>query len=509
MIETLKSPARAFKLNLGWPRRSSNRPPRSLGNQLVMWNVLVLVLVLNLVGVIVYALFVQRLMTETDQRLAARAQDMQHRATGLAVSDQATDAALYAQLADSEADEFAAEPIYVRFLNKGSGVTLAQSRGLNQEQLRINSAIEEATGLDKSVVTTRQDQLGRQVRVLTFPIYDAGRQVVALGEVNQSLQTVEQVKLILITVLALGSLIAATTSYGVIFWLTNRKLRPLSELATTMHGLSVQGLQTRLPTQHDTVEVELLTAAFNGMAERLEASFSLQRSFVADVSHELRTPLTTMRGELDVMLLNPQLEETSRQDIEQVGGELDRLSRLVANLLTNARAEAGFLPEIRQHSQPVALDLLLVEIARQARHLNPQVSLEIGELNQLTVPGNRDLLKQLLLNLVDNALTYTRAGGEVEIELSQARSEEGSDSREWAILSVEDTGPGISPDDLPHIFERHYRASRTSARGKLSSGLGLYIACLIARGHDGRITVQSELGKGTSFKVWLPMAGRE
>ncbi len=500
MSEILKAQAPTFGQLRFWTEKKP-RQPRSLCSQLVLWNVVVLVLVLTLVGVIVYSLFVQRLMTETDQRLAERASQIEDQAGQWQASGNVLDNSFFNRLiTDGSASDFAYQPLYLRFVDKETGRILAHSTGLGEQRLVINSDISGTPRQDKSVIATRQDEFGHQLRVLIFPLIDKSGQVASLGEINQSLQPIDQVKLILITVLTLGSIIAAIFCYGVGLWLTSRKLQPLSNLATTMHGLSIQGLQTRLPTDQTTIEVNFLTEAFNTMAARLEDSFALQRAFVADVSHELRTPLTSMRGELDVMLLNPELESETRQEIQQLSNETNRLSRLVANLLTNARAETGLLPQVKTLSQPVALDLLVVEIARQGRYLNQQVALEIGELNQLVVQGDRDLLKQLLLNLVDNALTYTGAGGRVKLEL-QSVLEKG---REWAVISVTDNGPGIASEDLPHIFERHFRASHTSARGKLSSGLGLYIACLIARAHSGRIDVQSQPGLETRFSIWLP-----
>jgi signal transduction histidine kinase len=263
-----------------------------------------------------------------------------------------------------------------------------------------------------------------------------------------------------------------------------------------------------------TTEIILLTEAFNQMLDRLEASFALQRAFVTEVSHELRTPLTALQGQMDVLLLDPELKDEMHQDLQQASAELRRLSRLVANLLTTARAEAGMLPQPFLHgTQFVELDLLLVEVARQTRFLDRQSRLELGQLEQMNVPGDADQLKQLLLNLVDNALTYTPPTGQVILELTHSNSapypiqqETENGQKEWAVLSVCDTGPGIDPEDLPHIFERYYRARYTRPGSKPGSGLGLSIARLIAVAHDGSITVESELGKGTCFRVWLPTA---
>jgi two-component system OmpR family sensor kinase len=347
-----------------------------------------------------------------------------------------------------------------------------------------------------------------QVRILTFPLRDENQQVLAVAQVHQSLQSVERVGTILMIVLVLGGLSAVILAFGVGYWLTRRQLRPLNELASTMYSLGAQGLHLRLEPGKATTEIGLLTEAFNKMVGRLEASFALQRAFVADVSHELRTPLTSIRGQLDVLLLNSKLKGEMRADVQQVNTEVARLSRMVVNLLTSARAEAGMSPQLSARNlQSVELDGLLVEVAHQMRYTRQQVDLEITRLQQVKVAGDADLLKQLILNLLDNALTYTQAGGKVSLELTQSSfvTEEGDPENDWVILNVADTGPGIDPADLPHIFERHYRARHTSSRSQVGAGLGLYIAGLIAQAHGGEITVQSELSKGSCFSVRLPV----
>jgi two-component system, OmpR family, sensor kinase len=310
------------------------------------------------------------------------------------------------------------------------------------------------------------------------------------------------------------SIVPATLiAYIAGFLLTTYELRPLRTLSNTMRNLRTQGLGKSIPQQSSVIEVRQLTDAFNEMSERLEASFTLQRNFVGDVSHELRTPLTAMQGQLDVLLLNPELGEEVRQDVQQVRAELGRLSRLVRNLLMTARADVGMFPQLSPHATHlVELDALLIAVVRQARFLNREVALEIRELQQASVAGDADLLKQLVLNIIENALIYTPSGGSVDVALLctsdvPASIKEKENGKKWARLSVCDSGPGIDPADLPHIFERHYRSERTgsiSSRSTIGSGLGLSMARLIAEAHGGSITVESEAGHGACFTLWLP-----
>lgn len=483
--------------------------PRSLSTRLVLGSVLVLVLALLIMGLMSQELVVRRLRTEMDGRLQMRAAELEAVTRIWKSSGQPVDAAFYNKLAQTSAvDEFTSDPVYLKLLDRETGQTLARSPNLAHERLTLNQPDFAAALAGRQVLSTGQDVNGLQVRILTFPLRDDTQQVLAVAQVHQSLQSIERVGTILIIVLVLGGLSAAILAFGVGYWLTRRQLRPLNELASTMYRLGAQGLDLRLDPGKTTAEIGLLTEAFNKMVGRLEASFALQRAFVADVSHELRTPLTSIRGQLDILLLNSKLKGEMRQDVQQVNTEVARLSRMVVNLLTSARAEAGMSPQLSARNlQPVELDGLLVEVAHQMRYTRQQVDLEITRLQQVKVAGDADLLKQLILNLLDNALTYTPAGGKVSLELTQSSfiTEDGSPENDWVILNVADTGPGIDPADLPHIFERHYRARHTSSRSQVGAGLGLYIAGLIAQAHGGEITVQSELSKGTCFNVRLPV----
>jgi signal transduction histidine kinase len=239
--------------------------------------------------------------------------------------------------------------------------------------------------------------------------------------------------------------------------------------------------------------VQRLADTFDAMLDRLNAAFQQQRNFVLDVSHELRTPLTALRGNLDVLLMHEDLGTEARAQLERMSMEVGRLIRLTSNLLYLAHVDAGRGVDRR----PVAMDDLCLEVYRQAKDLRPEVRLRLGGEDQVTVMGDRDLLKQLILNLVDNGLKYTPPGGEVTLSLYAEDF--------WARIVVEDTGPGIPPEDLPHIFDRYYRGAGSGGRGGSGAGIGLAIAEWVARAHGGRIEVDSEVGKGSTFTVHLPL----
>lgn len=335
---------------------------------------------------------------------------------------------------------------------------------------------------------------GVRVRVLSVPLR-TNRAPVGYLQVGLSLALVEITQNTLATVL-----IALTITLMIVVLVTTwaltgealAQLETVTQVATQI--TQADDLSRRIPVAAMAEdEVSRLIQAFNQTLERLEKLFATQRRFLADVSHELRTPLTVIKGEVGLMRLTNELDEESLRSIEK---EVDRLSRLVGDLLLLAQAESGQLPlELKS----VELDTILLEVIQQMQVLaSGKVNLRLEEIDQVMVNGDRDRLKQVILNLVSNAVNYTPAGGEVRLWLSKI------DQR--ACLKVEDTGPGIPPEDLPYIFDRFYRGDPSRKRTENSGfGLGLSIAKWIVDRHGGQIEVESQVGKGTRFTVWLPL----
>jgi signal transduction histidine kinase len=235
-----------------------------------------------------------------------------------------------------------------------------------------------------------------------------------------------------------------------------------------------------------------LVATFNAMLDRLQTLFLAQQRFVADASHELRSPLTAIRGNVDLLRRGAADDSTALAAIDD---ETARMTRLVTDLLTLAQADAG----VPMAQEVVELDALLLDVYRQTRDQAPHLTVRLRHEDQALVPGDPDRLRQLLLNLTDNALRYTPVDGIVTFSLWR---EDG-----WVRVAVSDTGIGIASEDLPHIFERFYRADKSRSRAAGGTGLGLAIARWIAQAHGGRIEVESTLGTGSTFTVWLPLAG--
>lgn len=486
--------------------------PQSLRVRLALWNVLILILTLLILGGIVYLFVTFNLRTSLDKRLITQGEKLQVATRIWLLTGHPINKELFKQLAQStQQNEFTTDDLYIKLFDVKTGMPLQYSPNLQQIRIRYAQHDFDAATQGKQMLATYYDREGNAVRILTMPLLNTNHETIAVVQIGRSLAGTRQVQILLALVLCTGGACAILVVYGLSLLLTGREVRPLSLLSAEMRNLSVGGLGVRLEPKRQIREVQLLTEAFNQMSQRLEASFTLQRNFVADVSHELRTPLTSIRGQIEVLQMNPDLDCEVSQDVQQIRAELIRLSHLVSNLLEMARVEAGMLPKISSEStRRVELDLLLVEIARQAKFLNQQVSVELGQLQQVWIKGDRDILKQMLLNIVDNSLIYTPAGGKVILEVTNAddvpSALQGSENQtHWTRISIRDTGPGIASLDLPHIFERHYRTSQAKARGTLGAGIGLSLARLFAQAHHGDITVESEITKGACFHIWLPL----
>jgi len=345
----------------------------------------------------------------------------------------------------------------------------------------------------------RDVQIGNvPLRVLTVPlvIRDSNR-VVGILQVATSLEIVQTTQQVLLLVLFIGVAVSMAIA-GFAGWIsTKQALSPLEAVTDTALQITrADDLSRRIPYQGPPEdEVGQLIHAFNQTLERLENLFNTQRRFLADVGHELRTPLTVIKGNVDLMRRMNCTDEESMGGIEN---EVDRLTRLVGDLLLLGQAESGKLPLIHDL---VELDSLLLEVLNQMRILTKdRLSLTLGEIDQVLVCGDKDRLKQVLVNLIGNAIKYTPSGGEVIVGLGKIDNK--------ARMTVCDNGPGIPVEDLPHIFERFYRGekSRTRSRDGKGFGLGLSIAYWIVRNHGGQIEVAAREPQGTTFCVWLPLA---
>jgi len=277
-------------------------------------------------------------------------------------------------------------------------------------------------------------------------------------------------------------------------------LLPLHVLTQKCARINIHNLNMRLTSIGDSAESDQFVAACNDMLERLETGAKRMRQFSGDASHELRTPLTILRGETEVALRWAKDSDEFRAAMNSNMEEIDRMGRIIEDLLTIAKSESGDLPlSIKQTS----LTDLLQEIYLQGRTLAQDKQLELNLVhhasNEIIIYGDDLRLRQMFLNLLTNAIHYTNEHGEVTIEADQ--------DEENAIVTISDTGIGISAEHLPYIFERFYRTDEDRNRSTGGTGLGLAIVKWIVETHAGTIEVNSTKGVGSHFKVTLPIAG--
>jgi heavy metal sensor kinase len=296
-------------------------------------------------------------------------------------------------------------------------------------------------------------------------------------------------------VLYASLVVLALTGFGGMF-LAERTLKPVERITDIARGIGESDLSRRIDVESED-ELGRLAETLNGMIARLEEAFQKQRRFVADASHELRTPLAVIQAESSLVLEKKRPEGEYRTSLELVSQEVAYMSDIVSKLLLLARSDAG--------SEPVDLKYvnvadLMTELAQDADALAQEkgVLFKLGPMDSLTVRGDRIKLRQLFLNILDNAIRYTPEGGTVSSSLA------GKEGR--AIATFTDTGIGIPEEHLPLIFDRFYRVDKARTYAEGGTGLGLAIATSIAKMHGGEILVESRTGEGTTVRVVLPLA---
>jgi two-component system, OmpR family, sensor kinase len=377
-----------------------------------------------------------------------------------------------------------------------SGTITISSPNIKHHDVPLSRTALETAFSGQSIFESAKYPNEPPLRVISVPITYQGN-LLYIVQVGTSMETVGETlrRFLILLVVAIPIALAVSLAGG--WFLAGRALRPVDEITLAAQRIAAGDLSQRLgmPTAQD--EIGRLAATFNNMIGRLDASFRQIRQFTSDASHELRTPLTVMKGETDLILRRPRPLEDYKSVLESNLEEIDRMTRIVDELLFLSRADMG---EVKMEALPVALEALVEDVHRQARVLGHDRNIEVvlGTVTPMVVQGDDLRLRELLLNLVENAMKYSHPGGKVEIALLQERQE--------ARLSITDHGIGIAPADHKKIFHRFFRSDVARAHTKKGTGLGLAICAWIADLHKGRVEVQSELGHGSTFTVVLPLA---
>ena len=395
-------------------------------------------------------------------------------------------------VADGDQAAFVQEATrYLRIYDASSGRLLLQSNSfppgflLTAEQVRSHRA--QLLPFDIST------QYGR-VRISNSAISDRrGREY--LVQVGASLTPMDaalnRYRDLLLWLLPAALAVAAVASW----WLSRFALRPLTVFAGAAREIDVRTLERRVPTRGVRDELEDVAVAFNDTLARLEHSVGEMRQFSAALAHELRTPLAALRGEIELALRASGRDEAERATLASQIEELDRLARLIDQILTLARAESG---QIRLTFAPVDVGELAASLVEQLEPVAQArtIDLRCERTGTVLVNGDAGWLQRLLLNLLDNAIKFTTEGGHVVLRVTRDAGR--------ARIDVRDTGIGMSPDVTPHVFERFFQADPARSSGTDGAGVGLSLVKWIVDRHNGTIAVDSRVGQGSTFTVLLP-----
>jgi heavy metal sensor kinase len=336
---------------------------------------------------------------------------------------------------------------------------------------------------------------GMPLRILTGQIHAADHvyDVQIAAPMDDFYDAVNRFRLVLFFSVPILLLVASTGGY----WLSRKAVAPVGEIARAAQLIGEHELSRRLPILQTGDELQSLSETLNEMFGRLERAFKRVTQFTADASHELRTPVALMRTRTEVALRKQRSEADYRETIVRIHQELERTSALIENLMTLARADSdGEALQVTSTS----LNDILREISEPARLLAEGKSIQYEEQlpeTPLSVSGNAAFLRRLFMILIDNAVKYTPSGGRISVVLDVNGGS--------AVTEIRDSGIGISTSDLPHIFERFYRADTSRSRESGGAGLGLSIAKWITEAHRGKITVASRISEGSIFRVHIPL----
>lgn len=385
-------------------------------------------------------------------------------------------------------------PQFIQFLDD-KGTVVDEVTDSNQKSPPVTP---ESLMITEPKLTTITISNTEQARIATWPLFRPNSQKVELYiRVGQSLADLQRAQLNVLWTLGISVPITLLLASLGGLLLANRTLSPVAKVAEAARRLSATNLRERVTVPSTGDEVSLLATLFNEMIERLEKAFERERRFTADASHELRTPLAVLRGELELALRKERPIEEYREVLSRSLEEIVRLSRLVEDLLTLARSENG---ELVLEQEKVPIDNLAAELCHYLEPLAEAKGLSLefsAPAEKVTLIGDARRLRQLLLNLLDNAIKYTPEGGQVNLQISRNKDGIGID--------VSDTGCGIAADEVGLIFERFYRhnhvKNQTDAGG---FGLGLAICKWIVEAHGGNLAVVSNPGQGSRFSVFFP-----
>jgi two-component system, OmpR family, sensor kinase len=485
---------------------------RSVRTRLTLWYTLLLLSTLLLFGVLSYYFTGDTLSKNLDRSLMAEARWMRDfiepQANKLKAGHTSGDAIGITKvppviigplppeddLATQEADEIwtqifrhslqSPKKTFIQFLDR-RGAIIYRSPSLGPDSLvfpdtiRYNTITLTTSELDGQLVRIAATRDQNFTYIIGYP----------LSDLRDLLDNLYVIFIVLIPIALAFSIVGGLA-------LAKKSLQPVDEITRQAHRITAENLDQVIAVPNVDDEIGRLGATINDMIRRLHESFARVRQFSADASHELRTPLTVVRGEIELALRTNKSPEEYRRILESTLEETLRLTSIIDNLLTLAKADQG---RAQAELTEVELEQLIEELYEDGMILaaSKNITLQLRSVVPITIVGDKGRLRQLFLNLVDNAVKYTAPGGSVTLALEQRGNA--------AVFEVADTGIGIPESELGKIFDRFYRVDKARSRELGGTGLGLSIAKWIAELHRGTISVKSEIQKGSTFTVTLPV----
>ncbi|MGH9799022.1 MAG: sensor histidine kinase, partial [Blastocatellia bacterium] len=479
----------------------SDDQPRmpSLRLKLTVYYLAILSAVLLLFGVAIYFYLSRSLLVTIDQALAFQVEKIEVGMASAAGQDMSDHPLMKNQ--EAYGDLLPLAPHVVQIINEQGRITDPDME-TRKDHLPININALMKLEVGKTDFSSVRLESGESLRVATRRVKDPEGNETYFIRLGQSLFAMESARRRALLVLGIAIPLALLLgSFGGLL-LANQALSPVDRITSAAEQIAKGDLSERVPMPAgDSAkmdEIGRLAGTFNHMISRLQAAFERQKQFTSDASHELRTPLAVMRGDMEIALRRERAPEEYQRVLGSSLEEIVRLTRLIEDLLMLARADSG---RVELRCEPVDLNKLCQQMVE---YISPLAEQRQQILNYNTADAdvfiNADLqrIKQMLLNLLDNAIKYTEPGGKVALSLKVENNQ--------AVITVADTGRGIPTEDLPHIFERFFRRSaKTSDRSAAGFGLGLSIVKWIVDSHGGQIETESRQGQGTTFVVKLPL----
>ncbi len=445
--------------------------------------------ILLFAAVVLYTVLSSRVYYELDEQLMAQA-------TSLANEMESSPFYFWSGHLGSFADHY---PGAIQLVGANGRILFRSDRSLiDKGGNDVSRALGHAFRTDTPSFASTGSLLNKaNVRVIAFPIHSSGR-IVATLMLGHNTADIRAVFNLLYIVGGMLGLISIVISAAAGYYMAKRALEPINEITSTARGVAAGDLSRRLKSKSQDKEIQILVRVLNKMFADLEASFQAQKRFTADASHELRLPLTILKGEIEVALRHPRTDVEYQQILHQQLGTIDRIQRIVNDLLTLARAEAGQLEIVQT---PVDLSLLLQEVGQQHLILfdSQHVGLDMQIEDELEIMGEASQIERTVMNLLSNAFKHAPEHSSIHLT-AHAKGDS-------AIVCIRDEGPGIAAEQQQRLFDRFFRADDARCRkdGE-GAGLGLAICKRIVDAHGGDIWVESTAGEGSAFFIRLPLS---